>query len=182
MKGFVHQEMENFQFVITQFLYHLLKRAKVILLLSSKSKLCPHHQKMNLFNMSRIQVMDQLLTLPRLHLLTFLHLRLLALSQVNLALTPTGSPFWLKVCMSMCQDLQMSSTQQITKFNCNSPPLKHSQMRFNTSQRRAFSYSCQKGGERTPCTDCIDWTIAYSKGESITRKKVCIVKWGVFVI
>ena len=35
-----------------------LERAKVILLLSRKSKICPHHQKMNLFNMSLIQVMD----------------------------------------------------------------------------------------------------------------------------
>ena len=29
------------------------------------------------------------------------------------------------------------------------------------------------------CIDCIDWTIAYSKGESITRRKVCIKKGGV---
>ena len=31
------------------------------------------------------------------------------------------------------------------------------------------------------CIDCIDWTIAYSKGESITRRKVCIEKGGVRV-
>ena len=141
MKGLVHQEMESFQTVVTQFLYHLLKRAKVILLLSRKGKLCPHHQQVSLFNMAHIQVMDQLLTLLRLQLLTFPRLRLSALSQANLALIPTGSPSWLKVCMSVCQDLQMSSTPQITKFKCVSLPLKHSQMIFNASQRRTFSYS-----------------------------------------
>ena len=68
---------------------------------------------------------------------------------------------------------------QTIRFKCVLLLLRHSQMRFNASQRRAFSYSCQKGGEQSLCIDYIDWTIAYSKGESITRRKVCIVKGGV---
>ena len=54
---------------------------------------------------------------------------------------------WLKVCMSVLQDLQMSFTPQTTRFKCVLLLLRHSQMRFNASQRRAFSYLCQKGGE-----------------------------------
>ena len=122
--------------------------------------------------------MAQLLTLPldisRLYLLTFLSLR-----QHNLVLTPTGSLFQLKIYMSVFQDLQMPSTPQTTRFKCISLPLRHNQMRFNASQRRAFSYSCQKEGEQSLCIDYIDQTVAYSKGESITRRKMCIEKGGV---
>ena len=57
---------------------------------------------------------------------TFLSLRQLALSQDNLALTPNGSLFWLKVYMSVFQDLQMPSTPQTTRFKCVLLPLRHS--------------------------------------------------------
>ena len=170
MKVFVHQEKERSQFVIAQYPQPHFKRAKVNLLLSRKSKICPQHQRVNLLALP--------LDIPMLHLLSFLSLRLLVLSQYNLALTSTGSLCWLKVYMSMFQDLQMPSTSQTTKFKCILLPLRHSQMRFNANQRRPFSYSCQKGGEQSLCIDCIVWTIAYSKGESITGRKVCIVKGG----
>ena len=164
MKVFVHQKMEKSQFVIAKYPQPYFKKAKVILLLSRKCKICPQHQRVNI---------------PRLHLFTFLNLKLLVLNQDNLALTPTGSLFWLKVYMSVFQDLQMPSTPQTTRFKCVLLPLRHNQMRFNASQRRPFSYLCQKGGEQFLCIDCIDWTIAYSKGESIIERKVYIVKGGV---
>ena len=152
MKVFEHQNIERLLFFIAQYPQPLFKRAKVILLLSGKSKICPQHQRVNLVDMSLTQVMAQLLTLPldipRLHLLTFLSLRQLALSQHNLVLTSTGSLFWLKIYMSVFQDLQMPSTPQTTRFKCVLLLLTHSQIRFNASQRRAFSYSCQKGGEQ----------------------------------
>ena len=94
-----------------------------------KSKIYPQHQRVNLFNMSLTQVMAQLLTLPldisRLHLLTFLSLKQLALCQDNLALTSTSSLLWLKVYMSVFQDFQMPSTPQITRFKCVLLPLRH---------------------------------------------------------
>ena len=171
MKVFVHQKKERSQFVIAQYSQPHFKSAKVNLLLSGKSKIYPQHQRVNLLALP--------LDIPRLHLLTFLSLRLLVLSQDNLALKLTGSLCWLKVYMSMFQDLQMPSTPKKIRFKCVLLLLRHNQMRFNASWRRAFSYSCQKRGEQSLCIDYIDWTIAYSKGESITRRKVCIVKGGV---
>ena len=170
MKVFIHQKMEKSQFVITQYPQPHFKKAKVILLLSEKSKIYPQHQRVNLLTLP--------LDISRLHLLTFLSLKLLVLNQGNLALTPTSALFGLTVYMNVFQDLQMPSTSQTTKFKCILLPLRHSQMRFNANQRRPFSYSCQKGGEQSLCIDCIVWTIAYNKGESITGRKVCIVKGG----
>jgi len=61
-----------------------LQMRKVTLLLNGKNKICPKHQRVNLFNMSLLPVTAQFLTLPldipRLHLLTFLSCKLLALN------------------------------------------------------------------------------------------------------
>lgn len=65
------------------------------------------------------------LGISRLHLLTLLSRRLLALSLDNLALMPTGWLFWLRACMSIFQDLLMSSNPPTTKFKCISQPLRH---------------------------------------------------------
>ena len=54
----------------------------------------------------------------------------------------------IEVCISLFLDLKMFSTPPTIKFKCVSRPLRHSQMLFNTNQKRAFSYSCQKGGEQ----------------------------------
>ena len=120
LKVFIQQEMERYWFVIAQYPWCLFKWAKVTL---------PKYQRVNLSLMPLLLVMAQLLTLhlgiSRLHLLTLLSCRWLTLSPENLALKLTGWIFWLRVWISVFQDLKISSTPSTTRFKCISQPLRH---------------------------------------------------------
>ena len=69
--------------------------------------------------------------------------------------------FCLLVYISVLPSLKKFSSPTTIKFKCISQPSRHSQMLLNKSWGTTFSYSCQKEGE-----------IAYSKGESNTRKRI----------
>ena len=99
----------------------LFKRAKVTL---------PKHLRVNLSLMPLLPVMAQPLTLrlgiSRLHLLSLLSYRQLALNMYNLALKLIGWVLWLRVCISVFLDLNLLSTPPTIKFKFISRPLRHS--------------------------------------------------------
>ena len=102
----------------------------------------------------------------RLFLISPLSYSPLAISQYSLILKQIGWVQCLKIFMYALLELKDSSTPPIIKSNYASRPLRISQMLFSKSQRAAFSYSCQKGGEHIV------------RGRA-TKREVCIVNGGV---